>query len=101
MPPFVPSADAAQLLHRPRQVAEDEAASSAPERFAFRQTANVAQAVGHDAAGGGRNINANPLAFQISGHVPFFSKNSCPSRPTTFKPSLIFSARMNFSLSLL
>ena len=39
--------------------AHDEAASGAPERFAFRQRANVAQAFGHDAAGGGRNINAN------------------------------------------
>jgi hypothetical protein len=47
--------DDAQLLHRPRQVADDEAASGAPERFAFRQVANVAQAFGHDAAGGGRN----------------------------------------------
>jgi len=27
--------------------------------FAFRQRANGAQAFGHDAAGGGRNINAN------------------------------------------
>jgi hypothetical protein len=32
-------------------MADDEAASGAPERFAFRQAANVAQAVGHDAAG--------------------------------------------------
>ena len=29
--------------------ADDEAASSAPERFAFRQAANVALAFGHDA----------------------------------------------------
>jgi hypothetical protein len=28
----------------------------------FRQAANVAQAFGHDAAGGGRNINANHAA---------------------------------------
>ena len=41
--------DDAQLLHRPRQIADDEAASSAPEWFPFRQTANVAQAFGHDA----------------------------------------------------
>jgi hypothetical protein len=27
--------------------------------FTFGQAANVAQAFGHDAAGGGRNINAN------------------------------------------
>jgi hypothetical protein len=39
----------------------DEAASGAPERFAFRQAANIAQAFGHDAAGGGRNINANSV----------------------------------------
>ena len=32
---------------------DDEAASGAPEWFAFRQTANVAQAFGHDAAGMG------------------------------------------------
>ena len=31
------------------QVADDEAASGAPERFAFRKRANVAQAFGHDA----------------------------------------------------
>ena len=35
------------------EVADDETASSAPERFAFRQAANVAQAFGHDAAGMG------------------------------------------------
>ena len=64
----------AGLLSKTGQIADGEAASGAPERFAFRQSANVAQAFGHDAAGGGRNINANPLAFQISGHVPFFSK---------------------------
>src|ERR1039458_3781844 len=52
--------DDAQLLDRPRQVADDEAAAGAPERFAFRQAANVAQTFGHDAAGGGRNINAIP-----------------------------------------
>src|ERR1019366_1553463 len=51
--------DDAQLLHRPGQVADDEAASGAPERFAFRQGANVAQAFGHHAAGSGRNVNAN------------------------------------------
>jgi hypothetical protein len=51
--------DDAQFLNRPRQVADDEAASGARERFAFRQRANVAQAFGHDAAGRGRNINAN------------------------------------------
>jgi len=36
-----------------RPAADDEAASSAPKRFAFRQGANGAQAFGHDAAGGG------------------------------------------------
>src|ERR1019366_6751129 len=45
--------DDAQLLHRPRQVADDEAASGAPEGFAFRQRATVAQAFGYDAAGMG------------------------------------------------
>jgi hypothetical protein len=35
----------------------------------FPAGANVAQAFGHDAAGGGRNINANPLAFQITSCV--------------------------------
>jgi len=33
--------------------ADDEAASGAPEWFAFRQAANVVQAFGHDAAGMG------------------------------------------------
>src|ERR1035437_7002498 len=40
----------AQLLDRPRQVADDEAAFGLPERFAFRQAANVAPAFGHDVA---------------------------------------------------
>jgi hypothetical protein len=43
----------AQILHRPRQVADDEAASGFPERFVFRQASNVAQAFGRDAAGMG------------------------------------------------
>jgi hypothetical protein len=34
-------------------IADDEAASGLPERFAFRQAANIAQAFGHDAAGMG------------------------------------------------
>ena len=34
---------------RPRQVADDEAAAGTPEGFAFRQSANVAQAFGHGA----------------------------------------------------
>jgi len=33
------------------------------EKLTFRQGANAAQAFGHDAAGRGRNINANPLAW--------------------------------------
>jgi hypothetical protein len=33
-----------------------------PGRLAFWRAANVAQAFGHDAAGRGRNINANPGA---------------------------------------
>ena len=41
--------DDAQLLHRPRQVADDEAASGRAKAFAFRQGANIAQAFGHDA----------------------------------------------------
>lgn len=60
--------DDAQLLHRPRQVADDEAASGTPELFAFRQRANVALAFGHDAAGGGRNINAHPTPEFSSEH---------------------------------
>jgi hypothetical protein len=51
----------AGLFSKTGQIADDEAASGAPERFAFRQGANVAQAFGHDAAGGGRNINASPM----------------------------------------
>ena len=47
------------------QVADDEAASGAPERFAFRQGANVAQAFGHDA-----------LAW---------AKYQCPSHARIFK----------------
>jgi hypothetical protein len=43
---------------RPWQFADDEAASDAPERFAFRQRANVAQAFGHDAAGFAENSPA-------------------------------------------
>ncbi len=51
-----------------RQVADDEAASGASERFAFRQRANVAQASGHDAAGGGRNGNSIPARGFSRGH---------------------------------
>ena len=43
----------AQFFCRPRQIADDEAASVAPGRFAFRQTAHVAQAFCHVAAGNG------------------------------------------------
>ena len=43
----------AGLFSKTNQCADDEAASGAPERFAFRQRANVAQAFGHDAAGMG------------------------------------------------
>ena len=43
----------AGLLSKTSQCADDEAASGAPERFAFRQGANVAQAFGHDVAGRG------------------------------------------------
>jgi len=43
---------------RPRQVADYEAASGAPERFAFRLAANVASAFGHDAAGFAENSPA-------------------------------------------
>ena len=52
----------AGLLSKTGQVADDEAASGAPERFAFRQRANIAQAFGHDTAGGGRNINAAKIS---------------------------------------
>src|SRR5208282_616396 len=55
----------AQLGFRPRQVAHDEAASDFPEFLVFRQTADIAESFGHDPASGGRNINANPLPFQI------------------------------------
>jgi hypothetical protein len=40
------------------QVADDEAASGASE-YSLSGSTNVAQAFGHDAAGGGRNTNAN------------------------------------------
>src|ERR1035441_3733355 len=64
----------AQLLFAPRQVAHDEAAANGPKVLIFRQAANplILQTLGHDPAGGGRNINANPLAYQTSSHVPFF-----------------------------
>jgi hypothetical protein len=51
-----------------RQVADDAAASGAPERFAFRQRANGAQAFGHDAAGMGEISMPIPRAdFQGDG----------------------------------
>ncbi|MGO9585332.1 MAG: hypothetical protein ACLP2Y_03860 [Limisphaerales bacterium] len=59
----------AQFFFATRQIADDEAASSIPERFTFRRTVNVAQAFGHDAAAGGRNINANPGAQIFKGTV--------------------------------
>jgi hypothetical protein len=57
--------DDSQLLHGPPQVADEEAASGTPERFAFRQRANLAQTFCHDAAGGWPNINANPLRLNF------------------------------------
>jgi hypothetical protein len=44
------------------EVADDEAASGLPERFAFRQAANGAQAFGHDAAGMGEIAMPVPRA---------------------------------------
>ena len=46
----------AGLFSKTCQCADDEAASGAPEWFAFGKAADIAQAFGHDAAGGGRNI---------------------------------------------
>jgi hypothetical protein len=45
-------------IFKDKPIADDEAASGAPERFAFRQRANVAQAFGHDAAGFAENSPA-------------------------------------------
>ena len=53
----------AGLLSKTGQIADDEAASGAPERFAFRQAANVAQAFGHDAAGGVASFGENSPAI--------------------------------------
>ena len=36
-----------------------------PERLRLRHAADVAQALGHDAAGGGRNVDADPLALEF------------------------------------
>ena len=49
-------------------IADDEAASGEPERFAFRQTANVAQAFGHDAQAWAKYQCQSPRAdFQGDG----------------------------------
>src|ERR1019366_1849136 len=58
--------DDAQFLHRPRQVADDEAASGLPGRFAFRQGANVAQAFGHDALAWAK--------YQCQAHAQIFNR---------------------------
>lgn len=57
----------AELFFAPRQVTDDEAATDGPKAFVLAQPADslVFQALGHDAAGGGGNINANPLPFQF------------------------------------
>ena len=56
----------AGLLSKTGQVADDEAASGAPERFAFRQRANVAQAFGHDTAGGEAGFTENSPSMPTS-----------------------------------
>ena len=57
--------DFAELLFGPWQIADDEAAPDLPELFVFVEFADVAQALRHDAAGGGRLIDSDPLAAEI------------------------------------
>ena len=54
-----------ELGFRPRQIAHDEALAVSPVDFVFAQFADIAQALGHDAAGGGRDVDADPLAVEV------------------------------------
>jgi len=63
-----------------RQVADDEAASGAPERFAFRQRANIAQAFGHAAQAGAK--------YQCPSHARIF-KGMADDSPSPSGESLI------------
>ncbi len=62
--------DVAQLFLGPRQVADDEAAPDLARAFRLRAAANVAQALGHDAAGGGRNDRCRSIGGLSSGRRP-------------------------------
>jgi hypothetical protein len=72
-------------------VADDEAASGAPERFAFRQVANVAQAFGHDAQAWAK------YRIRLTNHVAF----RCPIRDAAaaFKGADIFQSCDRFDPS--
>jgi hypothetical protein len=56
-----------QLLHRPRQIADDERIRlmSLPPRLALLHAADIAQPFGHHPAGGGRNVDADPLSAKV------------------------------------
>ena len=54
----------AGLFSKTSQCADDEAASGAPEWFAFRQRANIARAFGHDAQAG--------VKYQCLSHARIF-----------------------------
>ena len=57
----------AELLLGPGQVADDEAVSVQPIVLVLAQLAHIAQPLGHHPAGGGRDVDADPLATEILG----------------------------------
>jgi len=61
--------DGAEFLDRPRQIADDERVDivGAVPRLALAHLADIAEAFGHDAAGGGRDVDADPLPPEVLG----------------------------------
>lgn len=57
----------AELFFGIGKLAHDEAAIELPESLVLLELANVAEALGHDAASGGGNVDADPLAVEVLG----------------------------------
>jgi len=55
----------AEFFFGPRQVADDEPAARASQVFILAEFAHIAQPLGHHTAGGGRDVDADPLAIEV------------------------------------
>jgi hypothetical protein len=54
-----------ELVDRPGQVADDEALACEPHLLVFWEPAHVPKAFGHHPAGGGRDVDPDPLAAEV------------------------------------